>query len=362
MIGCYKRYCEHQNERTAREFLLSARSYDFSGYYDDIQEMKLVWDYYCNSSVTGYQMRTSGTSTGRTREYQLAPQHNFWFTQLETCIRYPIGCNIDVPDLKVIGFYPMLFNDRIWEYIPQVNILAVSSVDEELIDWFECFLKPNQSITLRPDMVFMLSKKDRFWDCCVNLDCRVVVSDWEPFFDVRQAVYVNDCMINWMRGVNFYTCPYGKKHFLPIFAKVDSHHVGLFNLGYRPSDDPDDYFEVKGEPVSCECGFYRLDFDFMPRPHNMIQHAGRYYYNPNLAKELDSDYKAMQFVQREDNLDVLYHGDMSLSDRIVIQQYFEPFDIRFYHNASLQRQNQKLHTFINNTTRKKAYLHGRFLI
>jgi hypothetical protein len=141
----------------------------------------------------------------------------------------------------------------------------------------------------------------------------------------KYGMHFNDQMINWKTGVNFFTCSFGGRHFLPIFARVGSFYYNLLNL-HRTPIKIDDEFQIKSNFKICPCGRPCCDFVFIPHVKDFL--AG-YDYDElmGLRNVLSSKFRWIQFIQDGTRIEVYYEvsgfADMDEHDQDVIRTTFQ---------------------------------------
>lgn len=172
----------------------------------------------------------------------------------------------------------------------------------------------NRPVVIPPGCLLYLSKSDEFIDLYskhITHENRWIISTDDPAFvdlDIfrDRGIFVNDKMINWRTGLNFFTCTAGHKHFLPIFAREGNRYYNLLNPMGRRGHPVDDLFEITGSPTRCTCGLMRIDFRFIPHVKSCPRIDGQYLYDTALAKRLKKQYYNYQIIQVGSNLHLYY--------------------------------------------------------
>ncbi len=178
----------------------------------------------------------------------------------------------------------------------------------------------------------------------------IISSDWDAFFKQKhlkqEGIHINDNMISWQTGLNFYTCKQGEKHFLPIFHTEGGKTCNLLNLTTNKSVNDDDKFYFTGPTIKCECGLFRTPFKFTAH--------WRYSLSESIVEDfmavpeqLQDRYINLQFVRNEQTLDVLFvknnRLDISNHDGNCIKELAEKHDLQvsFHPNKELTRGAKK---------------------
>jgi len=146
-----------------------------------------------------------------------------------------------------------------------------------------------------------------------ELQIPVINTDGAAFIKTKQ--YVNDQMIDWRSGLNFWTCCKGHKHFLPIF----SNYKNLLNMCDSPKQESD-WLQPMSEFFKCRCGLMRCNFDFVPHYKRFIDNQ-KYDDLLKLANKLNGNYRWIQFVQKFGVIHVYHDGAMV--DMEIIQDQFK---------------------------------------
>lgn len=157
-------------------------------------------------------------------------------------------------------------------------------------------------------------------------------TDSDLFFKTNLGFYINDQMVNWQTGINFYTCQYGKKHSLPIFHQHN--HINLLNQNTINKND--DIYKANNNAFLCNCGKEAIEFEFIPHKNNQIQIDETIYRPLELANKLNSNYINLQFHQIDDTIDIYYSTGkyrMTKEDKEIVKHCFKKFKTRFYPNS-----------------------------
>lgn len=129
----------------------------------------------------------------------------------------------------------------------------------------------------------------------------ICTTDWEPFFRQKHLdILINNNMINWKTGVNFYTCEKGHLHFLPIFILHKEYGINLLNMANKRLYINDDIFSYDPNPIICECEKTKLNSKFITHNNNNFR------YQLDLIEDLKDHYANLQFVREDDKTKVYY--------------------------------------------------------
>ena len=120
----------------------------------------------------------------------------------------------------------------------------------------------------------------------------------------KYNVHLNDQMIDWSSGLNFYTCLANKKHFLPIFAKKNNTYRNAINLSEK-NYVTSDYFKITANTTLCKCGKYRCDFTFLPHKKNYIPELD-YQETLSWSNILTKEFRSFQIIKNRDNFEIFY--------------------------------------------------------
>lgn len=121
---------------------------------------------------------------------------------------------------------------------------------------------------------------------------------------IKHDIHLNDQMIDWKSGINFYTCIFGQKHFLPIFNIRNKKYKNLLNCSDFVSSQ-DDFIKIDTKRIKCDCGIFRCNFKFVPHYKNFID-GFDYEEILNLRNKLISKTRWIQFIQVQKKIHVFY--------------------------------------------------------
>lgn len=161
----------------------------------------------------------------------------------------------------------------------------------------------HRPFSISPGCLLYLARCDEFIERYIKyFPGRAIITTGEPsLFDItalrKNGIYVNNKMVNWKTGVNFFTCRYGVRHHLPIFAHRDGRYYNLLNLFNKDGYPVDDFFEIVGPQYWCKCGRLAIPFRFIPHIANCPLLDGQPYYRPDLATKFVGHYYNYQIIQ-----------------------------------------------------------------
>lgn len=314
MLKEYKQYCDIPSLSHAKDLLEALTA----THIIDNQEFLDLWEHGCRTKHKSVNLTTSG-STGRPKTYPFGPNSEFWLGSLEKLTKwqnkqkpvyirnrllsYPnqrsFGVHFEVADPQEPLFSAFLNVSHFDHY----NVLCLINILD--IIKAECLLA-------NPNVWLYLLADDRFSYYVEKRGLRIISTNWEPFF--KKSVLVNDTMINWYNGTNFYTCRFNNKHFFPFFAKKQKETINLLNLnkGHWLHDD------LLIENGICECG--KTICHFIPHLKSQPRTQGRLLYEPKLAESLTGRYQNLQFIMR-DKPYALFVGTITQEDRHLINDH-----------------------------------------
>ena len=216
LVEKYRRYYIAPSWDHAEELFASIVSYDLVGF--DAFQKEVCSVQARPSHHQTLRMRSSG-STGSPIPYELA-DGDFWVPAIETIIKNRTGKTVVFASDDFIygsGQYrglttPCLraVNDR--------KINFVVNMAEGHIGWLAKTLKALDAplILWAWPRFFLRFLNGDFLDFVRTERIEILTTDYDAFFN-RQGLLVNDNMVDWLTGLNFYTCEFNTRHFLPIF-------------------------------------------------------------------------------------------------------------------------------------------------
>lgn len=283
MLREYKNYVQNQDERNCRFLLEKIYDYPFkSDWTDEITECFKVYSHKGNHLFFDANNFVSNTI----KSYTFGP-----------IIVLPV---IEYLLEKVPKDNTFKLNTTLFSSIYKDDYVGIAPFkknwDVDLINYFCSLYVPKVNLYAAPNLYFYLVKSKVFQDFCGAGRIGTIVTTGEPaIFDKsllkKTNVFVNDTMINWKSGLNFYTCLANKKHFFPLFYWKGTRYYNLLNLWDRRGIEIDDLFQAKKEAVICDCGKPRIEFNFIPHYRNypktinckklqeIIESAEEHYFN-----------------------------------------------------------------------------------
>lgn len=227
------------------------------------------------------------------------------------------------------------------------HYLVFSDLSESKIDFIisdlSCFLKDHDHITLwnsDQNNLMYLASDNKFCHFMIENSKRInlINTGITAFFKknrlIEAGVHINDNMIDWYSGLNFYTCRHNNKHVLPMFFMNDRVSTNLLNLSRRGEMViKSDHFEI--EPIlACQCGKRAYNLSFIPHIRVTPTIDNLTFYRPDLAEMLIGSYCNMQFIQTaEKDLEIHYTGKLIDYDRELLLYHTKPFNVIFKSNS-----------------------------
>lgn len=316
--------------------------YDFLDYDPRDESLIQIW----KSSVNFFDrenLRSNGSSD-LLEEYKFGPMSVL--TSIERILKYRQyhtillvgnlqGRNELIKSQKSMQEQVMYFDYRNPDWKPLIT--AILGRRKSVIKG-----QPNTFLYLTSDDAF-LSILER----CNRQIHSICTTDWEPFFRKKKLqVLVNDNMINWKTGINFYTCENGYRHFLPIFFLSDKFAINMLNNANKRLYVNDDIFTYDSTPIACGCGKTRLNFDIAFHCNNSFR------VDMTLIEELIDKYMNLQFERKENDITCYFTtlcGKMSAHDEEIIRHKFG--DIKFVSGIRLLTGLGKYYPFWESSSR-----------
>lgn len=369
MLKEYKNYCELPNISTANALFEVIAKSDYTNHTELIE----IWKRYSNPLFPNLVLRTSGSTQGIPRSYNFGPLPEFWINSFEKLTKFPnhnktvLVQNISLTknissSLHFFNAHDNEPNYSAYLNVPYFNNAITAQLCSKLTE--------NIILAADPSIWLYLNNNPIFIDFITKRkDISLLSTNWEPFYKTKylrsQGVYINDTMINWCNGFNFYTCIHGNKHTYPIFAIDGNNFINLLNLtGYIGSFD--DQFSLGS---LCKCGKICVT-NVIPHTEVQIKFNNKYLFNLELVEQLDSCYENLQFIQTDGLIHVCYIGTMSNHDRDIIDMFL--FDhvrkLRTYKKNTMLKVNTKLPAFYKNihkipfTQRKNHFASAHLLL
>jgi len=311
-------------------------------------------------------MVTSGTTTGFRNSYKFS--NSIIIPYIENQVKYPHGKNYCINFNNFLNhphfnFY-FVDNDPKYSYSISFSTLDKKQI-VEIISILKKLLFEHEKMTIwssdKNNLMFLLFDHI-FVDFLIENknQINIINTGISSFFKKQKLIncgfHINDNMIDWYSGLNFYTCKYNKKHILPIFYAENNTSTNLLNLSLRGRMIPKgDIFEYKSLGT-CECGKNHYDIFFMPHYKTMPQVDGQYFYDMEICELLEGEYYNLQFIQvGNKDLEIHYTGDLLDYDKQIIEDRCKMFDKIIYNTNSVFSINHKQPPF------HKIYYQKKFL-
>jgi hypothetical protein len=318
----YDRYYKKPSLVGAQHLLEEIRNFDFNNYWEFVDDMERVP--IPVGSHANIEMHSGGTTTPK--HYRFGPYPRFWISAIEKTVKNPSN-KLSVLLLIMLSIgpssvYPFPIDLMPHEYCVNGNWFGDT---QTLLRGLDSLPSQNLLISSVPRVFLYLSRDREFLDHAEAMKWSMESTYSESFYPRKpfqeRSIHVNDNMINWVNGHNFFECPYGTKHFLPIFLKKEGHTVNLLNLVGCERDD-DDLWHIDPGVSRCACGKDYLKITFMPhRSAAIVKESGEFFYAPEFAELLEERYFCFQFIQQDKRIKVLYAGNMSAHDRMVTTKF-----------------------------------------
>lgn len=324
-------------------------------------KLKEAYSYYQNTNYTEEFKRecNSSGSTGPIRPYFLCCDHKFnaklerfnktqsLQTKLVRVLPHFItkngrpGSNITYKDTK----------NNIYSYLTHINTHDI----DQTIDAFKAIPEDRLAIWAQPCFWLYCNSFKKFQDYLIKSKITIVSSDYTSFFKKKRLlsndVHVNDCMIDYSTGANFYTCKYGGTHIMPIYCYSNKSSFNLFNLyknNYLKSSG--DKFKIH-QTAKCKCGITAYVIDFAPHE----KYLNRFYNIKNeISESLRGNYFTFQIVNHGAKLSCFYSSINSMppEDEAYIRDHLNVVNI--YKDAKIYTSatNNKLEPFYTNADSK----------
>ena len=323
LVENYKKYYATPSLKNAKCLRNSIFEYDYINYDKDIEEIYEIFKYSTRRCKDKFKMNTSG-STGKFRFYDFGPLPTFWIRSLEKYVKNTRGivCLIHDPFLTFPNTETeFMFGSAKELKMPQTikfNYQCVTNYKNKenykfMINSLSCLIDKfgSISLTMNPNCLFLYNNLDYYEDFINKYKDKInsiSTTGWTPI-NTNQNIVINNNMINWVNGTNFYTCNHNQKHFLPLFYSKGEKCFNLLNLIEETSKNDDDFIIHKGIK-KCNCGKNRLDFSFTPHKEHAIRFNKKTYLPDVFSKnKIIKNTLFFQCVQKKEYIDVLYIGE-----------------------------------------------------
>ena len=368
MLNAYRTYVLSRTEQNAEILWKAILEFDFFDYEHICKELKSIWES-ASIAVVNQFLTSNGTTSGTPKSYAVGPLFDFWLPRIEWMIKYQ-SIN-KTPSIYIREGFPYFLDTKIG-FSEKKSILVDGFINLD-------FRYVSKSLNLMEDVIKnFYEEKGKFWfitqpnkylylfghpefrDLLKNNEnkIKVVSTDWEPFFN--HPFVINDQMINWVTMVNFYTCKYNTKHFLPLFLIENNSIINLLNLANKKELPIDDKVIINKQRQLCQCGKYYLPFNMISHINCAINTPNGYFNDVNIANSLVSTYYNLQFIQKSKfNIDILFTASNSFKDKDFLVSIWENqgMQVSFYPERYLVMGVNKILPFYNNKTTMSYYSH-----
>lgn len=304
--------------------------------YNDISELAEIRKSIAPQLQLADTYLSSNGSTGSVRLFTFGPNSRFWLTTIEDHIKYR-------PQSKFVGLHPsILVSTAEFNFtkhacapentIPTQYVVAIQLHRSGAINYLIEQLQRirNSTIFSTPVNWLYLLSEPNFRNFLESSSASGMSTNWEGFYRNPPAnFHLNDNMVNWTTGMNFYTCPYGTRHYLPTFVVTVDGIVNLLNLAGPAILPVDDAMDISPNTCECQCGRTYRPFTFIPHINQCIRSAtGEPIYDLQLANQLKSKYLNLQFIQEDQTIHVLYITTDHPQDMPFLTEYFDKHGLR----------------------------------
>lgn len=304
LIKQFELYYQHPSIPNP-DLIEAIRDYNFSDYEETVREIALLKRRYLSSQYS-FQVKSNG-STGGNPYYQFAPHFGYWCSTIEKILRnYDIQVRIiHQPFNDESSFYinPYVTKNKDDNYNILIDLSNIDNINKltQIIEPLS--YKHKVSICSKPHSWFFLSTHQESLSCFEQLapyTKNLVNEDWELWVkpNLYKSFFMNDQMIDWKTGLNFFTCPQGNKHFLPIFYSSESQSSNLINLAFDSVIHSDEF--IIGDKTLCPCGKFFMPLSFKSHRNNYLDIPR------NIINSLSTGYLNFQFVLQDQQLYLMY--------------------------------------------------------
>lgn len=170
-------------------------------------------------------------------------------------------------------------------------------------------IKGKVAINAPPNFWLYCNSFVSFQDFLIKKNVTVISTDHSSLLKkkrlINNGVHVNDCMVDYSTGQNFYTCNYNHRHILPIFNYTQKSSVNLLNLFKNNFvKQSGDIFKV-GKEYRCDCGHKANKLEFIPHAKYVHHLFGL---KEQISEKLKGNYLNLQIIQTDGKLICHYHS------------------------------------------------------
>ena len=243
----YEIYASNPSAESQDRFLRACFSYDFRKYKSDMDEIRKIYGSCGHSETSKRAFVFSNGSSGGECGYHVGPNGFELIRKVESFQR---GVGTDKM-LRVSTFHP---EKRGFNKVVDGNYIVVDFASEGCVEFMEGFLKKNphkRLVEATPNVFMMMACHDRLLDALKTRGVAVVTTGDDAYKTERMSS--RDRMIDWKTGCNFYECPYGSKHILPVWFEDRGISHNILNLEKSLRSPVADLIDVE-DFSDCRCG------------------------------------------------------------------------------------------------------------
>lgn len=311
LISFYKKYQKNPHENLS-ELIQCIKNYCF----DDIEKLIYSDEIKCDTNYEHDRILRSNTE----RTYPFYPFSAIG--PIENLLRNQFDHK------KSLSIFD-LYHERDPIYIPEKKVIF--GEDCLTNDFLEVIINTIENQTLVTSFASTLNQLANNIDIInKNNDKKIYLVNTDvPCFVNRTKLetyntHLNDQMIDWKSGINFYTCIKNQKHFLPIFTVQEKNYKNILNLTQFISKK-EDYIKIDPQRIMCECGSYRCKYEFIPHYKNFIDDF-KYEDSLDIANNLKSQYRWFQVIQSNKKIYIYFeinkNHELKNDDVIFLEKTF----------------------------------------
>lgn len=289
LFNNYISYYNNQTIDSLFKLIDKIKAYRFEDYFEF--QNKMI-EFINNNQIKAINCDFYSSNSGLS--YAIGPFSRMLIYLIENILRSSDFPNILKPIQTYLLFEPFdkrkpfLFNEK------SLLLDKIKGREDVLLDYLNKLKNPIGLIGLP----HVLNELTYVLESCKNITHLVNVDS--PGFIRESTIPVNDQMIHWKTGLNFFTCKFKNKHILPIFLSNNGYFYNLLNISQMKQQDKSDYFKIISfEP--CQCGRIKANFEFKPHQQN---YPGVDYFNfLKIANQLPR-IEYIQFIYRKNSIQV----------------------------------------------------------
>lgn len=324
LTDAYESYLLRPSIKNGAILLKAIKSYNFANYTGDMYRMLRL--YRDRHRLPIHTVIRSNGSTRVDTEYNFGPHRDWWIHEIESHLWQNNGS----PLIYIKDPYP--YAPLGYEFQNLDNAMRISLRHPDAIGQLIKLFRDRQPACYRalPSIYLYLCRSDRFLDFLASEGhkyiTRFISTDLDAFYDEYKfnqcGFRINDQMINWRSGLNFYTCNAGTRHFLPIFMRANNRYYNFLNLARARGVEIDDFFEVTGPLAMCKCNIPYFPFNFVPHIKNCSMVSGIPFYDLTIARRLIGQYFSCQFYSDANGqLHIYYVAEDGTDDLAIFNSY-----------------------------------------